>query len=83
MRFDLSIPPEADADRCAITVDGKAVLKRPAFFTDPVRTVHRISFRTGLQRDRGYGGRDLPGADERSPRAEFLIDDVSLAPVGP
>ncbi|MBL9195060.1 MAG: exo-alpha-sialidase [Opitutaceae bacterium] len=83
LRFDLNIPPEADADRCAITVDGKAVLKRPAFFTDPVRTVHRISFRTGLARDRGYGGRDLPGADERSPRAEFLIDDVSLAPVGP
>lgn len=78
--FTLEIPPAADADRCAIIVDGKSPLPRPAFFTDPVAAVERLSFRTGPYRERGYGGRDLPGADTRAKSASFLIDDVVITP---
>lgn len=79
--FDLEIPASADADRCAVLVDGKSPLPRPAFFTDPVKTVHRLSFRTGAHRERGFGGRDLPGADAKAPAVSFLIDDVVITPV--
>lgn len=81
IKFDLEIPANADADRCAVLVDGKSPLPRPAFFTDPVKTMHRLSFRTGVHRERGFGGRDLPGADEKVPAAAFLIDDVVITPV--
>lgn len=75
------IPAAADADRCAISVDGRAALPRPAFFTDPTSAVERLSFRTGAYRKRGYGGRDLPGTDAKSPAAVFLIDDVNITPL--
>jgi hypothetical protein len=78
--FELEIPSDPNADRCALLVDGKSPLPRPAFFTDPVATVERLSFRTGLYRERGYGGRDLPGADTKVPAAVFLIDDVIITP---
>ena len=81
LQFDLEIPASPDADRCAVLVDGKSPLPRPAFFTDPVKTVERLSFRTGPHRERGFGGRDLPGADTRVPAASFLIDDVTITPV--
>ena len=71
-----------DADRCSVLVDGKSLLPRPAYFTDPVATVERLSFRTGAYRDRGYGGRDIAGADVKTPKAEFLIDDVVITPSG-
>lgn len=80
-RFELEIPREATADRCALTVDGKSPLTRPAIFSDPVATVERLSFRTGAYRDRGMGGRDLPGADQKAPAASFLIDDVVITPI--
>lgn len=80
-RFELTIPPDPGADRCTVMVDGKSPLPRPAYFTDPVATVERLSFRTGLYRERGYGGRDLPGADYKVPAAVFLIDDVAITPV--
>jgi len=79
--FTLEIPSAPDADRCALLVDGRSPLPRPAFFTDPVATVERISFRTGPHRERGYGGRDLPGADQPTPPAAFLIDDVVITPL--
>jgi hypothetical protein len=79
--FTLEIPSAPDADRCALLVDGQSPLPRPAFFTDPVATVERLSFRTGPYRERGYGGRDLPAADQKSPPAAFLIDDVVITPV--
>jgi hypothetical protein len=79
--FELEIPADPNADRCTVLVDGKSPLPRPAFFTDPVATVERLSFRTGPHRDRGYGGRDLPGADEKVPAAVFLIDDVIITPM--
>ncbi len=76
----LEISRSATADNCAITFDGKEMLTRAAIFTDPVATVERISFRTGVYRERGYGGRDLPGADKKVPATRFLIDDVSITP---
>ncbi len=76
----LEIPADPAADRCTVLIDGTSPLPRPAFFTDPVATVERLSFRTGPYRDRGYGGRDLPGADRRSPRATFDVDDVQITP---
>jgi len=79
--FELEIPASAAADRCALTLDGQSPLARPAVFTDPAATVERLSFRTGAFRDRGFGGRDLPGADEKVPVASFLIDDVAITPV--
>jgi hypothetical protein len=79
----LEIPAAPDADRCALLVDGKSPLPRPAFFTDPVATVERLSFRTGTYRQRGYGGRDLPGVDAKSPAAVFLVDDVVITPLPP
>ena len=79
--FELEIPANPEADRCAILVDGKSPLPRPAFFTDPVKTVERLSFRTGPYRQRGYGGRDLPGADRKATPASFLIDDVGITPL--
>lgn len=80
-RFELEIPRDPNADRCAVTVNGKSPLPRPAFFTDPVATVERLSFRTGPWRDRGFGGRDLPGADQKVAAASFLVDDVVITPV--
>jgi hypothetical protein len=80
-RFELEIPPEVTADRCVVLIDGASPLPRPAFFTDPVTSVERLSFRTGEYRERGYGGRDLPGADVRAPAAVFLVDDVSIEPL--
>ena len=81
LTFELEIPRDPNADRCAILIDGKSPLPRPAFFTDPVATVERLSFRTGAWRDRGFGGRDLPGADSKVPLASFLVDDVVITPV--
>jgi hypothetical protein len=78
--FELEIPVTPGADRCAVLVDGKSPLPRPAYFTDPVSTVERLSFRTGAYRERGYGGRDLPGADVKAPKVEFLVDDVFVTP---
>lgn len=80
-KFELEIPANPGADRCAVVVDGRSPLPRPAFFTDPVATVERLSFRTGVHRDRGFGGRDLPGADTKVTAAVFLVDDVVITPV--
>jgi len=79
--FELEIPPSPDADRCAVLIDDQSPLPRPAFFTDPVKSVERISFRTGEYRERGYGGHDLPHADEKSALTSFLIDDVVITPL--
>jgi hypothetical protein len=79
LTFELEIPADPNADRCTVLVNGQSPLPRPAFFTDPVTTVERLSFRTGPHRERGYGGRDLPGADQKVPAAVFLIDDVVIA----
>jgi hypothetical protein len=79
--IELEIPSDPENDRCTILVDGQPTARRYIYFTDPVATVERLSFRTGTFRDRGIGGRDLPGADQKVPVASFLIDDVAITPV--
>lgn len=78
---ELEIPASPTADRCAVLIDGRTQLSRPAIFTDPAVAVERISFRTGRFRDRGYGGRDLPRSDTKAPLSIFRIDDVRIEPV--
>ena len=78
---ELEIPASPSADRCAVVIDGSTLLSRPAIFTDPASSVERLSFRTGKFRDRGYGGRDLPGADTPSPLSVFQIDNVKILPI--
>jgi len=80
-RLELEIPANPTADRCLLTLDGKSPLVRPAAFTDPAASVERLSFRTGAYRDRGFGGRDLPGGDDKVPPASYLIDDVVITPL--
>ena len=79
--LELEIPVKATDDRCTLLVDGQPRLARPMFFTDPIETVERLSFRTGEFRDRGFGGRDLPGADTKAPEAVFHVDDVVITPL--
>jgi hypothetical protein len=77
----LEISKKPTSDTAELRVDGKAVLARAMVFTDPVKTMERLSFRTGLFRNRGAAGKDLPGADVKSPAAVFQIDDVVITPV--
>lgn len=77
-RIEFETPANPADDRCTITVDGRNPLPRPAYFTDAVSSVERLSFRTGPHRDRGYGGQDLPGADTRAAPQSFQIDDLSI-----
>lgn len=79
--IELEIPKKPGDDRCTILVNGQPAARRYIYFTDPVASVERLSFRTGAFRDRGSGGRDLPGADQKLPVASFLIDDVVVTPV--
>lgn len=79
--FVLEIPANPSADRCAVTIDGRSPLARPAVFSEPVASLERLSFRTGEYRDCGYGGRDLLNADVKSAASAFLIDDVVIEPV--
>ena len=78
--IELEIPKTATADRCEVHVNGKIPFSRPLVFTDPAKTVERLSFRTGVYRYRGYAGEDLPHADERVSSASFLVDDVVITP---
>ncbi len=78
--YTLEIPRQVTADRVAVRVDGKDPLPRDAVFTEPATSVERLSFRTGLYRREGFGGKELPGADEKSPASVFLVDDVVIMP---
>jgi hypothetical protein len=80
INFELEIPRNPRSDTADLTVDGKKPLFRAAVFTEPAATMERLSFRTGVYRDHGYGGRDLPGADVKVPAAVFLVDDVVVTP---
>jgi hypothetical protein len=60
----IEISKNPNSDTAALLVDGKQVVARAMVFTDPARTVERLSFRTGAFRDRGMAGKDLPGADQ-------------------
>jgi hypothetical protein len=78
--LELKIAKSVTSDRTEFRVDGREVLSRPAVFSEPAASVERLSFRTGVFRDRGAAGKDLPGADEKVPAAAFLIDDVGIEP---
>jgi hypothetical protein len=80
MTFELDINPGKNVDRFELRVDGRSVLERPGVFTDPAAALARLSFRTGPYRQRGSGGEDLPGADQRAPLAVFWVDDVAIDP---
>ncbi len=79
-KFDLEIPVAPTADHIAVRVDGATPLARPAVFSEPVKTVERLSFRTGVYRRSGSGGQILPGADEKAPATGFLIAHVIIEP---
>ena len=80
LSVELEIPRNPRSDVADLTINGRKPLARAAVFTEPAATVERLSFRTGAYRDHGYGGRDLPGADVKSPTAVFLVDDVTVVP---
>jgi Sialidase-like, CBM domain len=78
----LTIAKNPRSDHAVLTVDGRQPLGRTLVFSDPARTVERLSFRTGRYRRRGEGpGYDLPRADVRAPASVFLVDDVVIRPV--
>lgn len=68
------------ADRGTLTIDGRATRPKQIGPTEATKTIERLSFRTGERRTRPYGGKDLPGADEKAPAAVFLVDDVAITP---
>jgi hypothetical protein len=81
MACEVDINPGQGVDRFDFYVDGKMILPRAGVFTEPAKSVERVSFRTGAFRDRGFGGVvDTASADRRAPAAVFRIDDVVLAP---
>ncbi len=73
--------PKPTSDRGDLLLNGQPATPRAIGPTEATTSVERLSFRTGAARPRPFGGRDLPGADEKAPAASFLIDDVTLTPV--
>ncbi|HRQ51278.1 MAG TPA: six-hairpin glycosidase, partial [Agriterribacter sp.] len=60
-------------------LNGKKLLSRAAL-AEAVKTVERISFRTGPYRDIPNEEPEppLPGADEKAPKAVYYVDDVEV-----
>jgi len=81
MTLTLDLKPAVTSDTAELRVNGQPVLTRAMVFTDPVNSVERVSFRTGIFRNRGLAGKELPGADIKAPLASFLVDDVVITPV--
>lgn len=81
--YRVALDIDAAGDRFAVTIDGKPALKKAAM-AESVKSVERISFRTGAYRagpprslDPEKVLTDLPGADEPEAAATFYIDDVT------
>ncbi|MBI2510342.1 MAG: exo-alpha-sialidase [Opitutae bacterium] len=81
LTFAYDASPKPTSDRGDLSINGQPATPRAIGPTEATRTVERLSFRTGPARTRPFGGRDLPGADEKAPAVSFLIDDVTLTPV--
>ncbi len=81
LNLSLEIKPSATADSAELRINGKTVLSRALVFNEPVRTVERVSFRTGAYRNRGFAGKELVGADQKISPAIFLIDELIATPV--
>jgi hypothetical protein len=73
------------AEKFDVAIDGKTVLDNGETL-DPVRSLERISFRTGsyrvepLIRTPKSPGEDMPGADDPVAPATFFIDDLEVLP---
>ncbi len=80
IEVELDVNPGGNTERFQLRINGEEVLYRIAYFTDFIPAVERLTFRTGFYRLRGDGGHELPGADDKSPKKVFLIDDVSIEP---
>jgi hypothetical protein len=78
--FRMELPRNPATDRIDVFIDGRPASPPSVGVVEAAPTIERLSFRTGQYRERGYGGRDLPGADEKAPAAVFLIDDVAIEP---
>ena len=80
--FELNASPKPTSDRIALRIDGRPGKPGEIGPAEAASTVERLSFRTGAFRYRGEGkGYDLPGADNKTPVASFLVDDVDIVPV--
>ncbi|HEX4072697.1 MAG TPA: hypothetical protein VHX68_16060, partial [Planctomycetaceae bacterium] len=87
--YDVGLSVDVANGRFDVTLDGKPV-KSGALFTEYVKSVERISFRTGTDRERpnfktsteADRSPDLvnPDPDLPVPLATFHIDDVTIAP---
>jgi hypothetical protein len=80
--YRVALNVDSTGDSFAVAIDGKPVLKKAAMAVS-VKSVERISFRTGAYRtgpartvDPEKVLTDLPGADDPEPMASFYIDDV-------
>ncbi len=76
----LTIAKSPGSDRADLSFNGKTALRRALVFAEPAESMERLSLRTGRHRERGEGGRDLPGADTQVPEQSFLVDEVSIKP---
>jgi hypothetical protein len=76
--IEIDVNPGPGSDRFQFRVDGRETLRRTAYMSELVPSVERVVFRTGPYRQRGDGGHEIPGADEKSPLRAYLIDDVSI-----
>jgi hypothetical protein len=80
---EFEIRADVAKDHFDVLLDGEPVLEG-AEMLDPVLSLERLSFRTGVfresptLRDPKSPGRDLEGGDERLPEAVFFLDDVEI-----
>lgn len=81
LAFAYDASPKSTSDRGELFLNGQPATPRAIGPTEATTSVERLSFRTGAARPRPFGGRDLPGADEKTPAVSFLIDDVAITPV--
>ncbi|MBX3735056.1 MAG: exo-alpha-sialidase [Candidatus Didemnitutus sp.] len=81
LAFVYDASPKSTSDRGDLFLNGQSATPRAIGPTEATTTVERLTFRTGPARPRPFGGRDLAGADEKTPATSFLIDDVTLTPV--
>jgi hypothetical protein len=86
--YEFEIRADVDKSHFDLLLDGRLVLEG-AEMLDPVRSLERLSFRTGAfresptLRDPKSPGCDLPRGDERLAEAAFFLDDVEVQVIRP
>lgn len=85
--YTIGLILDVPAGKFDVSFDGKTALSE-AEFTETVRSVERLSFRTGRYRveptrrmNPEPGPEDLPNADRPVPRAVFHLDHVRASPL--